>query len=291
MQTPFEGDPRVAEARRLRAETRMSLAQLRTHFGVGRDTMAAWLWNEPTPEWTRRPNAKDDLRAEAVALRQDGHTVPDIATKLGVAKSTAYLWVRHLPLDESSERARERRSEHSRRISETRWEPLRQKRDAERAATNAAEAAWVGELSDREVKLLGAVAYWCEGAKAKPWRPNNCHVMFINSDPCLIQLFIRFAELMGVDRRNLKCRVSIHQSADAEVAGRWWAEVVGVPFELFRPPTLKTHNPSTVRHHVGDAYRGCLIVEVPKSRELYWRTEGMMRGIASATGGEGDASM
>jgi hypothetical protein len=37
-------DPRRAEARRLRQETRMSLAQLRDHFGVSRDTMADWLF-------------------------------------------------------------------------------------------------------------------------------------------------------------------------------------------------------------------------------------------------------
>jgi transposase len=262
----------------------MSLAQLKDHFGVSRDTIAAWLHDEPTPEWTRRPRAKDDLRARAVVLRQEGETVPQIAQVLGVSKSTAYLWVRHLPLDETSERAHQRRSEHSRRVSETRWEPLRKQRDADRAATNAGEADWVGEITDREVRLLGAVAYWCEGAKAKPWQPNRCRVTFINSDIVLIRLFLRFLESCGGDRQALKYRVSIHESADAEAAGRWWAAAVGVPFEIFRRPTLKTHNPSTVRHNVGDPYRGCLVVDVPDSRTLYWRIEGLMSGIAAALG-------
>jgi hypothetical protein len=262
----------------------MSLAQLKEHFGVGSDTMTGWLSGEPTPAWTRRPRAKDDLRAQAVALRHNGETVPQIAQALGVSKSTAYLWVKHLPLDETSERAHQRRSEHSRRISETRWEPLRKKRDADRAAVHQAEAAWVGGLSDRDVRLVGAVAYWCEGAKAKPWEPNRCRVTFINSDPVLIRLFLRFLESWGEDRQTLKYRVSIHESADAEAAGRWWADVVGVPFEFFRRPTLKTHNPSTVRHNVGDPYRGCLVVDVPDSRALYWRIEGLMGGIADAMG-------
>lgn len=284
MQTFIPEDPRAEEARRLRADSRMSLAQLREHFGVSRDTMAAWLWDEPTPEWTRRPRAKDDLRAQAITMRQGGATVPEIALALGVSKSTAYLWVKHLPLDETSERAQQRRSEHARRVSETRWEPLRRKRDADRAAVNEAEAAWVEELSEREIRLLGAVAYWCEGAKAKPWEPNRCRVTFINSDPVLIRLFLRFLESLGEDRQALKYRVSIHESADAEAAGRWWAEAVGVPFEIFRRPTLKTHNPSTVRHNVGDPYRGCLVVDVPDSRSLYWRIEGLMGGIAAAKG-------
>jgi transposase len=291
MLTRVEEDPRAGEARRLRAESRMSLAQLREHFGVNRDTMAAWLWDEPTPEWTRRPRAKDDLRELAVKMRQDGDTVPQIAEALGVSKSTAYLWVKHLPLDETSEKAQQRRREHSKRLAETRWEPMRQKRDADRAATNAAQADWVGELSERDIALLGAVAYWCEGSKSKPWRPHRCQITFINSDPVLIRLFICFLEQMGIDRMGITYRVSIHESADAEAAGRWWADVAGVPFEIFRRASLKTHNPATVRHNVGDPYRGCLVLEVPKSRELYWKVEGMMQGIASATRCEGDASM
>jgi transposase len=282
MRTPLEEDPRAGEARRLRAGSRMSLAQLRQHFGVSRDTMAAWLRDEPTPEWTRRPRARDDLRARAIVMRQARATVPEIAEALSVSKSTAYLWVRHLPLDETSEQAQQRRREHSRRVAETRWEPLRKQRDADRAAINAVEAKWVDELSDREVRLLGAVAYWCEGTKAKPWQPNRCRLTFINSDPVLIRLFLRFIELWGEDRQALRYRVSIHESADAEAAGRWWADVVGVPFEIFRRPTLKTHNPSTVRHNVGDPYRGCLVVDVPDSRALYWKVEGLMGGIAAA---------
>lgn len=289
--SPVMEDPRRAEARRLRAETRMSLAQLRERFGVSRNTMAEWLWGAPTPEWTRRPNAKDELRAEAVALRRAGWTVPEIAQKVGVARSTAYQWVKHLPLDATAERAHERRSERSRRVAEARWEPLRRARDAERADTNRAEAAWVRALSDREIRLLGAAVYWCEGAKAKPWEPNRCRVTFINSDPALVLLFLRFLELMGESRSALRYRISIHESADAEAAGRWWAAVVGVPFDVFARPTLKKHNPSTVRYNVGAPYRGCLVVDVPRSRRLYWRIEGIMRGMTVAGECAGDANM
>ena len=95
----------------------------------------------------------------------------------------------------------------------------------------------------------------------------------------LIRLFLRFLESWGEDRQSLRYRISIHESADAEAAGRWWADVVGVPFGNFRRPTLKTHNPSTVRHNVGDPYRGCISVDVPDSRTLLWRIEGLMGGL------------
>jgi hypothetical protein len=107
----------------------------------------------------------------------------------------------------------------------------------------------------------------------------------------LILLFLRFVELLGVDRVGLRYRISIHESADADRAGRWWAELVDVPFDDFRRPTLKTHNPSTVRLNVGDSYRGCLMIYVPKSSRLYWRVEGIMRGIAVANASQGDGKM
>lgn len=265
----------------------MSLAQLREHFGVSRDTLADWLWGEPTPEWTRRPTAKDRLREQALELRRSGRTVPEISAELGVAKSTAYHWVKHLPLDATIEQGAERRRQHSKHMTDTRWEPHRRARDAERAAVNEAGAARVGTLSDRELMLLGAVTYWCEGSKEKPWRRNNCNLQFINSDPVLIEVFLRFVELLGVDRSLLGYRLSIHESADVQAAGRWWAEVVGVPLESFRRPTIKTHNPSTVRLNVGDSYRGCLVVYVPKSSRLYWEVEAIMRGIAVTTSARG----
>jgi transposase len=49
------------------------------------------------PDWTRRPNAKDDLRAQARQLRADGQKYNDIAARLGVSKSSVSLWVRDLP--------------------------------------------------------------------------------------------------------------------------------------------------------------------------------------------------
>lgn len=284
-------DPRRDEARRLRADRRMSLAQLRDHFGVSRDTLAGWLWDEPTPEWTRRPNAKDELRAQAVELRQAGRSVPEIAAELAVAKSTAYQWVKHLPLTATVERGAERRRRHSRQMTDARWQPHREARDAERAAVQEAGAAWVGTLTDREVLLLGAAVYWCEGTKSKPWRPNHCQLQFINSDPALVLVFLRFVELCGVDRSALRYRVSIHESADVPDAGRWWADVVGVPVDAFRRPTIKRHNPSTVRRNTGDAYRGCLIIYVPTSSRLYWRVEGIVRGIAVATPHAGEVKM
>jgi transposase len=275
-------DSRRAEARRLRTEENLSRSQLMKIFGVGNGTLSDWLRGTEPPEWTRRPRAKDELREQAVELRRGGATVPEIADALQVSKSSAYLWTRHLPLDATPAEAAARRSRHSKQVAEARWEPLNKDRDERRAQIGAREESWVGDLTTREIILVGAVAYWCEGEKTKPWRPQQFRMQFINSDADLIRLFLRFLALCGMDPADLTYRLSIHESADVEAATDWWSGVVGVPPGQFRRPTLKTHNPSTVRHNIGDPYRGCLVVFVPKSRELYWKVEGLMRGIAGA---------
>jgi transcriptional regulator with XRE-family HTH domain len=284
-------DPRREEARRLRREEGLSRSQLMERFGVGNGTLSEWLRGTQPPDWTRRPRAKDELRDQAVELRRGGATVPEIAEALGVSKSSAYLWTLDLPLQRTPAEEDERRRRRMEHMREARWEPHRQARDADRAASADRLIGWVGDLSDREVILLGAVAYWCEGSKEKLWQPSTQGLQFINSDPRLIQLFVRYVEVLGVGRAGLTYRLSIHDSAAIPAATNWWAAQVGVPAECFRRPTLKTHNPSTVRKNVGDSYRGCLIVYVPKSSRLYWEVEGVVRGIAASAGAGGTATM
>ena len=60
-------------------------------------TLNEALQGEPPPEWTRRPNAKDDLRARARELRTQGMDYEEIAEALGVAKGSVSLWARDLP--------------------------------------------------------------------------------------------------------------------------------------------------------------------------------------------------
>jgi len=45
----------------------------------------------------------------------------------------------------------------------------------------------------------------------------------------------------------------------------------------FHTPTLKRHNPKTVRWNTGDGYHGCLRIDVRQSADLYRRIEGWAR--------------
>lgn len=158
----------AAEARRLRIEEELSNRQIRERLGIGKEVLSELLRGIPPPKWTRRPNAKDALRAEAVRMRAAGRSVNDIAAELGVSKSTAYLWVRHLPLDADLEAERARRRAHAKVMTDARWGEYRVARDELEKGIREKAAHWVGTLRERDLLIAGAVAYWCEGAKSKP---------------------------------------------------------------------------------------------------------------------------
>jgi transposase len=259
-----------------------SRREIKEILGVGNSTLNPSLRGEPAPLWTLRPRAKDELRMKARELRTSGRTYDEIAAELGVSKGSVSLWVRDMP-----RRGRLSYSEFRKRNAEgiaRYWAAERPIREARLQAITDSAAAQIGELSEREILIAGAIAYWCEGTKSKSYRPRKDSVVFINSDPGLIRLFLRFLTVTGVTPDRLICRVHIHESADVEGAQQFWQEVTGLPEDQFREPTLKRHNPKTVRKNTGEDYRGCLIVSVRRSVDLYRRIEGWASAAMAAAG-------
>jgi DNA-binding transcriptional MerR regulator len=120
---------------------------------MSNSTLDDALRGEPPPAWTRRPNAKDDLRARARELRLQGLGLEEIAAALSVAKSSVSLWVRDLarPARLSYEECRKRSAEGTRRY----WAAERPVREAARTATREVAAAQIGTLTDRELLIAG----------------------------------------------------------------------------------------------------------------------------------------
>jgi hypothetical protein len=271
MRTPQELARLREQAIALRRQGK-SRRQIKEILGsMSNATLNEALKDEPPPEWTRRPRAKDELRAQARELRAQGMDYDEIVAALGVAKGSVSLWVRDLPIPArlSYAECRERSAEGTRRY----WEAERPAREARRSATCSAAAAEIGDLTDRELLIAGAIAYWCEGAKRKPHQRSD-RVSFINSDPRLIRFFLRFLDAAGTPRTDLGFRVYIHETADVESAQRFWMEVTAAPADRFRTPTIKRHHPKTVRRNVGEDYRGCLRIDVNRSADLYRKIEG-----------------
>lgn len=232
----------------------------------------------PAAPRTGRMRAKDEERLQAIALRKEGRSYSEIRAELGVSKGSLSLWLAGVELQATEQERLE-----ARRLAGGRSGAAGRRRTTEARDEWYFEAArqWLGEISPRELTLLGAVAYWCEGGKTKPWRTRRL-VDFINSDPGLIQLFMRWLAGMNIALEDLIFRVHIHESANVAAAEQYWADLVGVDTSALASTTLKRHNPATIRRNVEDEYRGCLQIRVRRSADLYRKIEGIWRATVES---------
>jgi transposase len=260
----------------------LSRSQIADALGLrsGGKALTEWLRAVPPPEWTRRPRAKDDLREIAVAMRAEGRSYREIREVVGVSKSALSLWLRDVPLTEDQKLALALRSPAA---ASRRARAIRATAAQRRARIQADARAQVAELSESELFVAGVVAYWAEGAKNKPWR-TGARVAFLNSDPGMIRLFLCWLRLLGVEEARLQFRLQIHESADVAAAETFWAGVVGISEDVFDRPTLKKHNPRTVRRNIGEDYHGCLCICVRRSTDLNVQIAGWFEGLARAAG-------
>jgi len=255
----------------------LSRRQIRDRLHVhNNDILNRLLEGEPPPEWTKRPNAKDDLKGRARELRLQGWTYDQIQLELGCSKSSISLWVRDLPKPERRDPA-----EQAKLANRMRWDHELAVRDEQRRKTKDAATAQIGELSDRDLFMAGVALYWAEGTKDKSYDRRET-VIFVNSDPDVIQLYLAWLNLLGVEHERLAYRVMIHITADVEGANCYWADLVGVDVSTFQRTTIKKHNPKTVRKNVGENYRGCLVIRVSQAAELYRQIEGWWKGMADS---------
>lgn len=254
----------------------LSLRQIRDELKIyNNDFLNQLVKGEPPPAWTKRPRAKDDLRERARELRLQGWTYDQIEAELGCSRSSVSLWVRDLPKPEPRYTPEEQRA-----LMQAGLARLRATQDEERRRTRENARQEAGTLTDRELFLTGVALYWAEGSKSKSYDRRE-RAIFVNSDPGVIRVYLAWLDLLGVSRERLRFRVLIHESADVDAAHRHWAGIAGVEASTFAKPTLKKHNPKTVRKNTGDDYHGCLVVTVARSAELYNRIEGWWSGIVA----------
>ena len=195
----------------------MSVSRIAHELGVVAPSVVhRWVADIPPPEWTRRPNAKDETRVVAREMRLGGASLKEIASRLSVSTSSVSVWVRDIPVPAGLQQ----RASHARRMNGQRWERERDRREAARKLVKDSARGLVGHLSERELLLLGAVLYWAEGSKDKPYDRRE-QLGFINSDPDVMRVFLRWLDLMGAAEPDRRYRLSIHESADIAAAARF----------------------------------------------------------------------
>ena len=174
-------------------------------------------------------------------MRARNMTLQDIATELGVSKSSVSLWVRDVPFTPSKRRTGPRRD----RILLTKQAC----RDHRAAMLEGIER--IGTLSDTAFLAAGIALYAGEGAKG------DGKVRFANTDPRMIAFFCSWLRrFFEVDERRLRMRVYLHEGLDIDAANVHWSAITGIPLDQFWRPYRAVADPTIRRakHEFGCAY-------------------------------------
>ena len=203
---------------------------------------------------------KIDAQRRARELRARSWTLADIATELGVSKSSVSVWVRDVAFVPNPRRRARRRGPNK----------LQRAKAAEIERLRVEGIERVGTLTEREFLMAGLGLYAGDGAKT------GGIVKFANSDPAMISFFCAWLRtFFPIDETRMRVRVYLHDDLPLAPAHTFWSEATGIPesqfHEAYRARSRPT--PRTNRH-----VNGCCHViysSTPILREIL----GMMRAL------------
>src|SRR5215207_620834 len=182
-------------------------------------------------------------RQQARQLRRVGLPLAEIASRLGVSKSSVSLWVREVSFDPLARPPRGRRRAPN---------ALQRRRQAEVERLVEEGRERIGRLSEREFLVAGVALYAGEGSKT-----DGC-VRFANSDPRMIYFYCCWLRrFFTVDESRLRVHLYLHEGLDLASAIAHWSAVTAIPPSQFGKPYRAVPDPS-IRHtkHV----HGCATV-------------------------------
>lgn len=213
--------------------------------------------------------------AEAITLRKRGYSLNEIARTLQISKSTASLWLRHIPLPQHA------------------MSVIQEKRDAGRSRAAAIRRSHTDErlskallqgqrlvtrisFSKDMTKLLCALLYWCEGTKLKRGRT----IAFTNSDPELVQTFLQLLRSgFHIEESKLRFVVHLHDYHEEDAQLQFWSKMTNIPLTQCLKPYRKNHTGIRTR----DGYQGCVSVRY-HDVELGRQIEGIAKAFLNKRG-------
>jgi hypothetical protein len=87
-----------------------------------------------------------------------------------------------------------------------------------------------------DIQTVGAVLYWCEGSK----REKDCRVEFVNSDPRMISLFMRYLRTKEIDEARIRARMTIHVQDNESTCKSHWKKVTSLKDANFISTIVKS---------------------------------------------------
>lgn len=190
-----------------------------------------------------------DNKIQATRLRKLGYSYEDIAVKLNIAKSTAFLWTKNIKLNVKAKT----RLQIKQKIGQKKAvQVMKLKREMIEMNLKKEIIKSLSKLHFTTTinKLFCSLLYWAEGSKAKSSR-----VTFVNSDPTMIFTFLKlFRSSFSIDEKKFRGLVHIHEYHNDKEIKDFWSKTTKIPISQFNKSYLKPHTGKRIRND----YKGCL---------------------------------
>lgn len=215
-------------------------------------------------------------KEKALSLRRQGMTFSEILKEIPVSKGSLSYWLRDVSLTADQLRRVQYKNERIKgKFIE--YNLAKQKKAKENRASifnNAVNE--IGNLSKKELKLIGIALYWAEGYKA-----HACATVdFTNSDPAMVELMTRWLrEICGVSEYRFRVRLQVHDASKKEKAIVHWSKVTKIPVTQFTKPYMKT-SPSSKNKTEKSLPYGICSIRVSDT-DLFNKIQGWIKGLTA----------
>lgn len=163
-------------------------------------------------------------KENAIQLRRQGESIQDIATILGVAKSSVSVWVRNVQLTKK-QRSTLSANGFSKDVIEKRRLKRLSNEQEKRESIMSFAGKDIQKISKHELRLIGLCLYWGEGGKT-----NQGVARISNSDPFVIKVMMRFfREICLVEEKKFRGHIHTYSHLNSKVAETYWSDVSGIP--------------------------------------------------------------
>ena len=216
-------------------------------------------------------------KQQAVALRNQGLSYREIQEVVRVSRGSLGRWLRGIELGQAQQQRIHHKNLSIRRKFVEYNERKRVQTQAQKLATLQQCSQDIGNITIRELHLVGAALYWAEGSKGNL----TSVVEFVNADPAMIALMMRwFRMCCQVPEQKFRARVQLHDTAQQLEAERFWSTLTGIPAEQFTRPMLKL-SPSSQRKRGNSLPYGTIHIRIADV-QLLTKIRGWMKGLTLA---------
>jgi hypothetical protein len=222
---------------------------------------------------------KTEEKLKAIRLRKEGKTYTDILRAVPVAKSTLAIWLKEAKLSKPENQ----KFTEAKRLASLRGGEAKKKQRVEKQNEIFVKAkSEIGNLSKKDLFLIGVILYWAEGSKEKEYNPGS-PLRFANSDPYMIKLFLDWLKEVGVKKERICFDIYLHNNNKYRVSEviKYWSSHTNFPKELFKV-YYKKDIPKTKRKNIyPDSYFGLTRIYVKRSSDLVRKINGWIEGICN----------